>query len=143
MNLKFETNFTVMPRHTNYMYPMIFGGAFFAELDLCAAQCVSRLLYDSDSCKASVTHQFEGKYYKPCYAGDIVFLYAEVVEMRHKAIKVHVKAYREKRGIGVRDFVAEASFVFISVSDVSHVQSKPDLLPYADHGLKLPDNEEK
>lgn len=139
MNLTFETTFVVMPRHTNYMNPMIFGGAFFAELDLCAAQCVTRLLYSSEKCKFAVTHKFEGTYHKPCYAGDIIFLKGEVVELRQKAIKVVVKAYREKRGTGERDFVAEAKFVFVSVKDVSHVQTKPDLLPYDDHGLKMPD----
>lgn len=136
MNTKFETNFVVMPEHTNYLAPMIFGGAFFAELDLCAAQCVTRLLYDSP-CKAAVTHKFEGCFHKPCYAGDLIFLQAEVVELRHKAIKVEVRAYREKRGKPERDYVAFASFVFVSVSDISNVQEKPDLLPYGYHKLSL------
>lgn len=140
MNLNFETNFVVMPRHTNYMYPMIFGGAFFAELDLCAAQTVARLLYSSETCKASVTHHFEGKFHKPCYAGDMIFLTGEVVELGKKSIVVEVKAYREKRGTGQRDFVAEAKFVFISVKEVINPQDKPHLLPYAEHGLKLPNH---
>lgn len=97
MNLKFETNFVVMPTQTNYMYPMIFGGSFFAEMDLCAAQCVKRLLHDSKTCKYSVTHKFEGTFHRPCYAGDLIYLYAEVTDIRHKSIVVKVKAYREKR----------------------------------------------
>jgi acyl-CoA hydrolase len=141
MNLEFETNFVVMPTHTNYMAPMIFGGAFFAEIDLCAAQCVRRLLHDSPTCTASVTHKFEGSFHKPCYAGDLVFIKARVVELRYKAVKVEVQAHRERRGGPERDLVFEGSFVFITVKDVKNVESRPDLLPYTGHGLRMPAEE--
>jgi acyl-CoA hydrolase len=139
MNLRFATNFTVMPMQTNYNYPMIFGGAFFAEIDLCAAQCVNRLLHDSPTCRTCVTHKAEVTFHKPCYAGDLIFLEAEVAELRHKAVKVLVKAFRERCGSSTRDFVAESTFVFVTVSDVKNVQDKPDLLPYAHHKLEMPD----
>lgn len=113
LNLKFETTFVVMPTHCNYHYPMIFGGAFFGEMDLCAAQCVSRLLHASE-CDSAVTYKYDGTFYAAAECGDIVFLTAEVVELRHKAIKLSVKAYRERRCKPGRDFVAEASFVFVT-----------------------------
>jgi hypothetical protein len=31
MNLEYENSFVVLPAHTNYHYPMVFGGHFMAE----------------------------------------------------------------------------------------------------------------
>jgi len=108
------------------MYPMIFGGHFFSEMDLCAACCVNRLLHDSE-CDSAVTHKFEGTFHAPTENGDLIFLEAEVVELRTKAVVVVVKAFREKRAVAGRDFVAEAKFVFVT---------KKDGL-YTKHGLSL------
>lgn len=127
MNLKFDTNFTVMPKHCNYMYPMIFGGHFFSEMDLCAACCVNRLLHDSE-CDSAVTHKFEGTFHAAAENGDLVFLEAEVTELRTKAVVVSVKAYREKRANAGRDFVADAKFVFVTKKEGQ----------YFPHGLKMP-----
>lgn len=65
MELEFEDNFLVMPDDTNANSPMIFGGAFFSKMDLCAAKAVRRLLYSSENCSASVTHKFEGSFHRP------------------------------------------------------------------------------
>lgn len=127
MNLMFETTFTVLPKHCNWMYPMIFGGAFFSELDLCAACCVNRLLHDSE-CDRAVTHKYEGTFHAAAECGDIIFLSAEVVELRHKAVVVQIKAYRERRAKPGQDFIAEARFVFVT-------KKGDDFHP---HGLKLP-----
>lgn len=127
MNLKFDTNFVVMPKHTNYMYPMIFGGHFFSEMDLCAASAVTRLLHDS-VCDSAVTHKFEGTFHAAAESGDLVFLEAEITELRHKAVVVEVKAYREKRTHPGRDFVAQAKFVFVTRKDGK----------YHPHGLVMP-----
>lgn len=126
-NLKFETTFTVLPKHCNYMYPMIFGGAFFSELDLCAASAVSRLLHDSD-CDSAVTHKFEGTFHAAAESGDIVFLQAEIVELRKKAIVIKVEAFRERRSTSGRDKVADARFVFVSKKGGN----------FHDHGLVMP-----
>lgn len=136
MNTEFETNFTVMPEHTNYMLPLIFGGAFFSKLDLCAACCVKRFLQES-KCEAAVTHLAETKFMKPCYLGDIVFMKAEIIEARVKSITVKVTAEREKRNSLERDRVAEATFVFVSIEHANDISKKPDMLPYAPHGLTL------
>ncbi len=126
MNVKFESSFTVMPSHCNYMLPMIFGGHFFGEMDLCAACCVNRLLHDSE-CDSAVTHKFRGTFHAACQLGDIVFLEAQVIEVRQKAVTVIVKAYREKRAQAGRDFVAEAEFVFVTKKDGQ----------FCNHGLVL------
>ena len=111
MNLEFETNFVVMPKHCNYMYPMIFGGHFFSEMDLAAASCVNRLLHSSE-CDSAVTYKFEGTYHAAAESGDLIFLYAKVIELRSKAVVVSITAYREKRAEEKRDFIAKAKFVF-------------------------------
>ena len=96
MNLEFETNFVVMPADCNAYFPMIFGGAFFSKMDLCAAACVARLLRDSE-CDTAVTYKFTGAFHAPTELGDLIFLRAEVKELRHKAIRVEVRAHRERR----------------------------------------------
>jgi acyl-CoA hydrolase len=116
MNLEFETSFAILPKHCNWMYPMIFGGAFFSELDLCAASCVNRLLHDSH-CDTAVTHKYEGTFHAAAECGDIIFLRAEVVELRHKAVVVMVQAHRERRARPGRDFIAEAKFVYVTIKD--------------------------
>ena len=134
MNLEFETNFTIMPTHCNYMTPLVFGGALFSKMDLCAAVCSSRLLRDSPTgCDSAVTHKANVTFHKPSYMGQIIFLTGKVVELRKKAIKIHVKAYREERLKDGRDFIAEADFVFVSMKDQK----------YTYHGLELPNKKEK
>jgi acyl-CoA hydrolase len=127
MNLHFETNFTVMPKHCNWMFPMIFGGAFFSELDKCAAMTVNRLLHDSD-CDTAVTHKYEGTFHAPAQSGDIIFLIADVVDLRHKAVVVEVKAYREKRAVRGQDHIADAKFVFVTKKGNE----------FRNHGLSMP-----
>lgn len=127
MITEFETSFVVMPAQSNYMAPMIFGGAFFSEMDLCAACCADRLLLDSE-CNSAVTYKADVTFHAPTEVGDIIFLQAKVVELRWKAIVIEVKAYRSKRNSPERDFVAEVRFVFISRKDGQ----------YCNHGLTLP-----
>jgi len=135
MNLKFTTSFTVYPTDANNMFPMIFGGAFFAQLDKAAATAVKRLLYDSETCKACVTHKFEGTFHKPTYVGDLIFVEAEVVSLGKKSAVVEVKAFREREDS--RELAADAKFVFVSISDTEHVVNKPEFLPYSNHGLTM------
>lgn len=134
MNRIFETNFVVMPTDANYMYPLIFGGAFAAQIDLCAAQAVSRFLHDSE-CESAVTHKMEIEFLKPSYVGDLIFLRATVLDGGKKSILVEVTAEREKRGSPERDTVAFAKFVFVSVKGVEDLSHQPEKLPYHPHGL--------
>lgn len=113
MNLLFSTSFCTMPSDCNYHYPMIFGGAFFAKMDLAAAMTVSRLLHDSE-CDSAVTHKFEGEFLSAAECGDIIFLSCEVIELRKKAVVVEVTAKREKRAKKGQDLIAKAKFVFVT-----------------------------
>lgn len=151
MNTKFESSFIVFPEHTNHMSPIIFGGKFMAELDLCAAKCVRRFLYDSDTADGSVTYKMDVTFKAPCYQGDLIFIEANIVNTGEKSISVNVKAFREQLLCRRRSHdyrvnsktierveVAEANFVFISIKvDEELIQTKPYFLPYVKHGLKL------
>jgi acyl-CoA hydrolase len=129
MNLHFESNFTVMPDQCNYMFPMIFGGAFFSQIDLCAACCVTRLLHDSLLADSSVTYKvLDLTFHRAAECGDIIFMEADVVELRHKSVTVAIKAYREKRAKPGREFIADATFVFVT--------KKGD--EFVNHGLSMP-----
>lgn len=150
MNRKFESSFIVFPEHTNHMSPIIFGGKFMAELDLCAAKCVRRFLYEAGHADGSVTYKMDVTFKAPCYQGDLIFIESEIVDTGEKSITVKTKAYREQlvtrrtkayqdNGKYERVEVAEANFVFISIkTDEENIKSKPYFLPYVKHGLELP-----
>lgn len=128
LNMVFETTFTVLPKHCNYMYPMVFGGAFFSELDLCAAACAKRLLQASD-CDSAVTYKVTDlTFHKAAHSGDIIFMRAEIVDLRRKAIVVKVSADREAGATPGRDHVADVTFVFVSKKGEEYVP----------HGLSMP-----
>lgn len=134
MNTTFSNSFIIFPEHTNHMSPIIFGGKFMAELDLCAARCVRRFLYDSPYADAAVTHKADFKFLKPTYLGDFIIMEATIKETGKKSICVEVKAYRET--VYEKEPVAEANFVFISVNlKKVDLQKKPLYLPYEDHGM--------
>ncbi len=110
-----NTTFTVMPSQTNYLGGMIFGGAFFSQMDLAAATAVDELLsLNSSECDSAVTHKADVTFHKPTYVGDMIGLSTNVVEVRTKAIVIHVKALRKQRNKLSYDFVAEGTFVFVS-----------------------------
>jgi acyl-CoA hydrolase len=153
--MDFEMSFVVFPEDANSLTPLIFGGAFFSKMDLCASRCVNRKLYQSENCDTAVTHKFSGTFQKPCYLGDLIFLNAEIVEIRDKSIAVRVVASRETKDpeqLFKREVVAFADFVFVSVACTSRlktegptvyeesleemVKKRPDKLPYAHHGLQ-------
>ena len=131
-NLTYKTSFTVMPDQTNYMYPMIFGGAFFSELDKAAACAATRAIYDSE-CDSSVTHKAEVTFHAPAECGDIIFIEANIVELRRKAIVIEVEAKREKRKSGEQDKIANAWFVFVSRKNEE----------YHPHNLEMPTGEKE
>lgn len=135
MKINYETSFVVYPRHVNCRSPLIFGGAFFSEMDICAATAVKRLLYKSETAKSAVTHKFEGTFFKPCYMGNLIMLRAEILSVGVKSVIVKVTADRETE-VG-KELVAEATFVFVTIENDDTVDEKPDKLPYYPHGLTL------
>jgi acyl-CoA thioesterase YciA len=129
MDLTFNTNFTIMPNQCNYQTPLVFGGALFSQMDLCAAVCATRLLRDSESeCNTAVTHKSNVTFHKPSYMGDIIFLEATITELRKKAIVIEVTVHKESRKQTGNVFIAEGEFVFVSMKDGK----------YANHNLEMP-----
>ena len=134
MKYKYETSFIVFPKHCNHLKELIFGGAFMAELDLAAAHCVRRVLFNTtNGVKNAVTHKANFTFLKPSYVGDLLELEADLQELGSKSISVKVKAWRNTDGILAQ--VAEADFVFISIGDVGDLALHPNFLPYKEHGL--------
>lgn len=125
--LTHTNSFVVMPTHTNYMYPLIFGGAFMSELDLCAATLANGLVKRSSSVNNAVTHKADFTFHAPSYAGDVIYMNAEVVDLGKKSILIKVEGYREPRESTDRIHVATSTFVFVT--------RKGD--KYVSHNLKL------
>jgi len=125
-------------------HPLVFGGAFFSEMDMTAAICAKRFLFNSPTCSEAVTHKvLDLEFCRPTYLGDLIRINAEVVSVGKKSLNIVVKAYREtKRTFGGvnegkietgMEYVAGGKFVFVSIASCEGVEDKPDLLPYAPH----------
>jgi acyl-CoA hydrolase len=131
LRTRYHSNFIVMPEHCNFRMPQIFGGAFMAKLDLCAAAACSELLQFSDSpCDNAVTYKvLDITFHKAAQMGDQIFLEAEIVELRNNSIVVQVEAYRQPRDqkFPERIHTASAKFVFVTLQGDK----------YAPHRMKL------
>ncbi len=123
-----SNSFVVMPVHTNYMYPLIFGGAFMSELDLCASILVNKLVKISTEVDNAVTHKADFIFHAPSYAGDVIYMDATVEELGKKSIIVKVEAYREPRNSMERIHVATSQFVFVTRSGEKYKQHLLKLL---------------
>lgn len=138
MNTTFSTSFIIFPEHTNHMSPIIFGGKFMAEMDLCAAKCVRRFLYDSETADASVTHKASFTFLRPTYLGDFIIINSTITEVGEKSIKISTSAFREVKDSNIKEKVAEAEFVFITIDPNPEIlKTKPKFLPYINHNLEL------
>lgn len=134
MTTKYDSSFIVFPKHCNHMQNIIFGGHFMAEMDLAAAHCVRRALFDSE-CSEAVTHKvLDLTFHKPCYLGDLIELKAKIISAKVKSIVVSVHAYKNTKG--VLDSVADAKFVFVSI-ETKDLNLKREKLPYKNHNLQL------
>jgi acyl-CoA hydrolase len=132
--MQYTTSFIVFPEHCNHLKELIFGGAFMAQMDLSAAHCVRRLLFDADEgVEHAVTHKASFEFHKPAYVGDLLELEADIQSVGEKSIVVEVVAWRNKRRN--RTKIATGDFVFISVGDVGDLSAHPEFLPYKKHGL--------
>lgn len=133
--MNYTTSFIVFPKHCNHHKDLIFGGAFMAELDLAAANCVRKALFGSpNGVENAVTYKAEFEFKKPAYVGDVLELEAEVVSVGKKSIGVRVSADRFNSGF--YDLIAIAEFVFITVDKIETLEHHPNFLPYKEHGLK-------
>lgn len=112
--LVFNNSFVVMPKDCNYMFPLIFGGAFMAQLDLCGAALVNKVIKRSNLVNNAVTFKADFEFVGPSYSGDLIHMHAVVTELRKKSIAVKISAYREPRNEIKDSLVAVANFVFVT-----------------------------
>jgi acyl-CoA hydrolase len=127
-----KTTFTIMPSDANYMYPLVFGGAFFSQIDLCAAITArDYLIKNNYQFKQAITHTANVVWFKPSYVGDIIELNGQVTSIGEKSLVIQVVASRKYSN----DVIARADLVFVSIDESSDLSNKPDMLPYRRHGL--------
>lgn len=127
-DMTFSNSFIVMPKDCNYMFPLIFGGAFMAQLDLCAAILANRLVKISDTVNNAVTFKADFEFSGPSYSGDIIRMVAGLLDLKKKSICIKVLAYREPRESLEKTLVATGNFVFVTRDDEM----------YREHELKMP-----
>lgn len=76
--MTFTNHFLVLPEHTNDMAPLIFGGAFMSQLDLCAAMLTKNLLREPGTpADNAVTYKADFTFHAPSYQGDVIRMHAE------------------------------------------------------------------
>jgi acyl-CoA hydrolase len=134
LRTKYKTQFLVLPTHCNFRLPQICGGKFMLEIDLCAAAACSELLQFSDTpCDHAVTHVANHKFInEAAEMGDLVFLEAEITELKQNAIVLNVQGWRQQPNIKYpkKVQVVSAEYVFVTKQGDS----------FRPHKLKLEDN---
>lgn len=91
--MELTTYWTIMPKDTNYMFPLVFGGAMMSQVDLAAATH-ARMLLNWTTCDKAVTHKANFDFGCRSYAGDTIRFDSKLVEVRANALRFIVKAYR-------------------------------------------------
>lgn len=121
-------SFTVLPRDTNHMEGVIFGGKFLEEIDITCAELCRRALYQSETANKAFTYRInELEFTAPAKQGDIVFIDAKLSKLKRKAMVVRFSAFIEQSETGTTKHVAHGELVF-----VSHFNGD-----YKAHGLEL------
>lgn len=140
----FETNFTVFPQNTNYLFPdisgpladvvgvnrrpMVFGGKVLAEMDIAAAMCVIRAIYGTDCWSALTVTVDNVTFWHGATLGDICYLKAELARTGHKSLDIQVEGEVEKHGSGERIRCCSGRFRFVTINQEGKT------IP---HGLKI------
>jgi acyl-CoA hydrolase len=120
------------------MYPLIFGGALFSQMDLCAANTVKQVLKEYTLGCSAITHKVEVEFSGPSYVGDLIELEGEIISMGAKSIVVNVKAFRSNYEV-TRLSIAGAKFIFVTIESID-LHDKPNKLPCIFHDLNLINN---
>lgn len=131
---KFFINYwTIMPADTNYMFPLVFGGAMMSQVDLAVATHVRQLL-DFSECDKAVTYKADFKFLGPAYSGDTIEIVSECTEVRDNALGFTIRVYRiPKPTIGIRktekELIGQHYLVFVTkLEDKFHPHKLKDKL---------------
>ena len=101
-----------MPADTN-PYGDIFGGWLMSIMDSAAGTVAARYARGR-----AVTIAVDGMtFHKPVKVGDVVSVYADVVEVGRSSLKIDVSAWRRVRASEDVDRVTHATFTFVALGD--------------------------
>lgn len=133
--MEFTTYWTIMPKDTNYMFPLVFGGAMMSQVDLAAATH-ARMLLNWTSCDKVVTHKADFDFGTRAYAGDTIRFDSKVVEVRNNSIRFIVDAYRSALPDGSKpmgicfEHIGKHELVFVTMTgDQSTPHKLRDVIP--------------
>ena len=128
----YKTSFTVYPDDCNYLkvpgtdVAMVHGGTMLLKMDRAAAECIRKVLYQTDCDSALTVGVDKVTFYFGAKCGDLINIDAQVIEYGAKRISCLVSCYVEEWG-GKEKLMAVGTFHFCATKDgKSHV-----------HGLKL------
>lgn len=124
--IKFSSNFTVLPADTNYIYPMVFGGKMLSEMDINAAMCVRWALEETECDSAVTVGVNRVNFFAGAKVGDLVVFESNIAGVGHKSIKVAVIGYHQLTSKN-RVKICEGEFTFCA---------RKDAVPHP-HGLIL------
>ena len=101
-----------MPADTN-PYGDIFGGWLLSIMDAAAGTVASR-----HSRGRAVTIAIDGMtFHRPVKVGDVLSVYADVVEQGRSSMKIEVAAWRRVRAGEESDRVTHSPFTFVAIGD--------------------------
>lgn len=101
-----------MPADTN-PYGDIFGGWLMSIMDSAAGTVAARF-----SKGRAVTIAVDGMtFHRPVKIGDVVSVYADVIEIGRSSLKIDVSAWRRVRAGEESDKVTHATFTFVAIGD--------------------------
>ena len=93
-----ETNFIVMPKDCNWMDDgkLVFGGFMLAQMDLCAAGLIRKVLRSSPCDSAVTVGVNDVSFIRGAKAGDLVVLKATLWETGKKSITIKIEGWIDK-----------------------------------------------
>jgi len=110
-----------MPADTNPSGD-IFGGWLMSQVDI--AGSIVAIQVAQGRVATVAVHDFQ--FLKPVLVGDLVSCYAEVERRGRTSVRVHVEVFAEReRDPNSVDRVAEASFTYVAVDELSHPRELP------------------
>jgi len=121
-----RTKHLIETADTLVAYPLVFGGALYGQMDICAYLVARKFLHGTVA-SAAVTHKSNVTFYLPSYVGDVLDIVGDVVSANKKSIVIKVKAWRDI------DLIADVEHVFISIDNTAGLDTRPKRLPYVNH----------
>lgn len=91
----------------------IFGGWVMSQMDIGSALCA----IERTRSRVVTVAIDRMSFIAPVYVGDVLCVYAEVDEIGHTSLNVHVEAWALRNRQGERAQVTQGTFVFVALDD--------------------------